>query len=912
MIEYHFAIMFKFIGNLLDSNEREIKKFEPITSTINSLEGSTKKLTDKKLREKTSYFRKKIKEGEDLEDLLPEAFATVREAARRTIGQRHFDVQLVGGMVLHQGKIAEMKTGEGKTLVATLPLYLNALTEKGTHLITVNDYLARRDAEWMGPIYHFLGLTVGVINHEQSYVYDPNPQTPEIANEEVIMDPESSLSPESEGLGVGKYLREVSRKEAYQADITYGTNNEFGFDYLRDNMAWEKNHISQRELNYAIVDEVDSILIDEARTPLIISAPAEESTEKYYQFASLVETLNLETDYVLDEKLRTANLTEIGISKIERTLGIDNLYEKDFSTLHLIEQSLKAKTLYHKDQDYVVKDGQVIIVDEFTGRLLPGRRYSEGLHQAIEAKEGVQIQKESKTLATVTFQNYFRLYEKLAGMTGTAATSAEEFHKVYKLEVIVVPTNKPMVRHDFSDAVYKTERAKYEAIAREIEEKHKKGQPVLLGTTSIEKNELISSLLKRKKVTHEVLNAKNHEREAQIIANAGQRGAATIATNIAGRGVDIKLGEGVVKLGGLHIIGTERHEARRIDNQLRGRSGRQGDPGSSRFYASLQDDIMRLFGGDQIANLMNTLRLPEDVPIENTIVSKAIENAQSKVEGHNFDIRKHLVEYDDVLNKQREIVYSKRKKIIEDVENKDSEEGQRKLKEIILNNIDSEIENIVNLSAKEESETDTDKAMAEFATIIPFDESSQKQIKKQVDESSDKEKAIDLFKKLARDVYEAREKQMGPELMAQIEKIILLSTIDTLWTSHLEDISDLREGIGLRGYAARDPLVEYKSEAFNLFESLVNSIDYEVVHRIFKVQLAPQEQQGRPHQHEHATTQTSTSSSEAVSSKIGSTPVEAQPVPSIKKKIGRNDPCPCGSGLKYKKCGLINSPSHKG
>jgi preprotein translocase subunit SecA len=612
--------MFKFLGTLLDSNEREIKKFQPIVDQVNSLEKNVKRLTDKKLREKTDEFKRRLEKGASLDDILPEAFASVRESAVRTIGQRHFDVQIMGGVVLHQGKISEMKTGEGKTLVSTLPLYLNALTGKGAHLVTVNDYLAKRDAEWMGPIYHLLGLSVGVISHEKSHVFDPNPKTPETSKEELKMSPEESLSPEEEGLGVGKFLREVSRREAYAADITYGTNNEFGFDYLRDNMANELDDMSQRPLHYSIVDEVDSILIDEARTPLIISSPAAKATEKYYQFAKLVDRLVKDTDYIIDEKLKTASLNEIGIAKVERVLGIPNLYERDFETIHHIEEALKAKTLYQKDKDYVVREGQVIIVDEFTGRMLPGRRYSEGLHQAIEAKEGVEIQRESRTLATISFQNYFRLYEKLAGMTGTAATSAEEFHKVYELDVIIVPTNEPMVRKDRTDGIFKTEKAKWQAVVAEIGEKNKKGQPVLVGTTSIDKNELLSDFLKRKKIPHEVLNAKNHEREAQIIAKAGHKGAVTVATNMAGRGVDIKLGNGITKLGGLHVLGTERHEARRIDNQLRGRSGRQGDPGSSRFFSSLQDDIMRLFGGDAVAKIMDTLRIPEDMPIENSKV----------------------------------------------------------------------------------------------------------------------------------------------------------------------------------------------------------------------------------------------------------------------------------------------------
>lgn len=892
-----------FFGKILDSNEREINKLNPFVEKINSLEKNTKKLSDSKLREKTQEFRKKLEKGESLDDILPEAFACVREAAIRTIGQRHYDVQLIGGVVLHQGKITEMKTGEGKTLVATLPLYLNALESKGAHLVTVNDYLSRRDAEWMGPIFHLLGISVGVINHDKSYVFDPNPKTPKTETGEIKMDPEESLSPEEEGLGVGKFLREVSRREAYEADVTYGTNNEFGFDYLRDNMVTDLKRMVQRPLHFAIVDEVDSILIDEARTPLIISAPAEESTEKYYDFARIVDRLVEKTDYQIDEKSRTANLTELGVSKIERTLGVDNLYEKDFDTLHHIEESLKAKTLYLKDRDYVVKEGEVIIVDEFTGRLLPGRRYSEGLHQAIEAKEGVQIQRESLTLATVTFQNYFRLYNKLAGMTGTAATSAEEFHKVYTLDVIIIPTNEPMIRKDLSDKIYKTASAKFEAISDEIKERHEAGQPMLVGTTSIEKNELLSTLLKRRGIPHEVLNAKNHEKEAQIIAQAGQKKSVTIATNIAGRGVDIKLGEGVTKLGGLHIIGTERHEARRIDNQLRGRSGRQGDPGSTQFYVSLQDDIMRIFGGDTVANLMNSLKIPEDIPIENNIVSKAIEGAQGRVEGHNFDIRKRLVDYDDILNKQREIIYSLRKKVLTlgDKDNPEKEKAAEELKKMVEDKIDGEIEKIVSLSQLESSEIDYERIGTEYFTILPFDEPSQKEIREEIKKQSIPEKIEEYLKKLAHQVYEKREEQFGKELTREIEKLVLISVIDTLWVSHLEDIDHLREGIGLRGYAGRDPLVEYKSEAFKLFENLMESIDYEVVHRIYKIQLQPQSQPEQPQERR-----------QTFENKVEEGASSPVPISTGQKKIGRNDPCPCGSGLKYKKCGLINSPKHKG
>ncbi len=891
--------MFKILGKLLDSNEREVDKLSPVVELVNSHEAVFKKLTDAKLKKVTEDFRKRLEDGETLEELLPEAFAATREAARRTIGQRHFDVQLMGGMILHQGKIAEMRTGEGKTLVATLPLYLNALEGKGVHLVTVNDYLAKRDAEWMGPIFHALGVSTGVINHESSFVFDPNPKTPSTEEDDVKMDPESSLSPEQEGLGVGKYLRPVSRQEAYLADITYGTNNEFGFDYLRDNMVQDMHDMVQRPLHFAIVDEVDSILIDEARTPLIISQQAEESTEKYYDFAKIIQKLTAETDYVVDEKLKTANLTEIGISKIERLTGVDNLYEKDFDSVHHIEEALKARTLFLKDRDYIVKEGEVIIVDEFTGRLMPGRRYSEGLHQAIEAKEGVEIQRESQTLATISFQNYFRLYEKLAGMTGTAVTSAEEFHKVYKLDVVIMPTNKPAVREDLPDSVFKNEHGKYEAIIEDIKERHKKGQPVLVGTTSIEKNELLGDLLKRAGVPHQLLNAKNHLKEAQIISEAGQKDAVTLATNIAGRGVDIKLGDGVAKLGGLHVIGSERHEARRIDNQLRGRSGRQGDPGSTKFYVSLQDDIMRLFGGDAITNVMNAFKLPDNVPIEAGLVSRAIESAQSRVEGHNFDIRKRVVDYDDVMNKQREIVYSLRKETLElgDRQNQDKENAQKELKTRMMEKIETELDVLVDSSVGEAEIIDADRIITEFNTIIPFDEESKKSLLEKAKAEVNPEKVKEFLKEIATQVYTQREEQFGAEMMREIEKLVMVSVTDTLWISHLDDIEELREGVGLRGYAGKDPLVEYKSEAFRMFEQLIDSIDHDVVQRIYKIQITPQQPT--------AQTKTTTSSSSSSSAETVSQTVK------VSDKIGRNDPCPCGSGLKYKKCGLVNSPTHQ-
>src|SRR3989344_4954326 len=716
--------MLGIFGKLLDSNEREVKSLKTTIDSIASFEKKLEKLDNKKLQTKFEEFKKRHEKGESLEDLLPEVFASAREAAKRTINERHFDVQLMAATTLHHGKIAEQRTGEGKTLSATPAIFLNAIPGKGVHLITVNDYLAKRDAGWMGPVYHALGVTVATIVHDEAFIYDPKYK---------------DTSHEDKRL---QHLKPVSRKEAYNADITYGTNNEFGFDYLRDNMVYKLSDKAQRGHYMAIVDEVDSILIDEARTPLIISAPAQEPTEKYVKFSKLIEKLDGTSDYVIDEKQRTANLTEHGILKIEKILGVDNLYEKDFSTLHHVEEALKARTLFQKDKDYVVKDGEVIIVDEFTGRLMMGRRYSEGLHQAIEAKEGVEIQQESQTLATISFQNYFRMYEKLAGMTGTAATEAEEFSKIYKLDVIIVPTNMDMIRIDDADAIYKTIGAKYSAVAAEIEKIHATGQPVLVGTTSIEKNEFLSDLLKKKKISHALLNAKNHEKEAEIIADAGAKGAVTVATNMAGRGVDIQLAKGVAELGGLYVIGTERHESRRIDNQLRGRSGRQGDPGVSKFFVSLEDDLMRIFGGDQVAKVMNFLKMPEDVPIENPLVSKEIEGV------------------------------------------------------VLANSQDG---------------VDFEKIVEDMSTIVPFDDKSKIDLQKQV-EQLNSEHITEFLIKLARDLYGQREKQVGEDISRQMETFVYLNTIDTLWIEHLDTMDDLRAGIGLRGYAQRDPLVEYKKE----------------------------------------------------------------------------------------------------
>lgn len=930
--------MIPLLGRLFDSNDREIKRLLPIIAEINALEESTKKLKDKDFPKKTKELRERVKKSESLDLILPEAFAYAREAGRRTIGLRHFDVQLMAAVALSEGKIAEQKTGEGKTLSAVPALYLNSLTGKSVHLVTVNDYLARRDAGWMGPIFHLLGVSVSSIINDASFLYDP-----EFTDEQAT---DYRLS----------HLRKISRKEAYEADVVYGINSEFGFDYLRDNMAQSLDDVAQRDFHYAIVDEVDSVLIDEARTPHIISAPDEAPSKRYYEYASLVDKLTPEIDYKIDEKLRTAHLTDHGIGKIEKLYGIANIYEKDFDTVYHLEAALKARTLFHKEKDYIVKDNQVILVDEFTGRLMEGRRLSDGLHQAIEAKEQVPIQRESKTLATVSLQNYFRMYERLAGMTGTAVTESEEFKKIYKLDVVAIPTNNPVVRKDYSDAVYKTMRAKLTAVAAEIAAANKRGQPVLVGTTSIEKNEIISQLLSRRGVKHEVLNAKNHQREAQIIAQAGEKGAVTVATNMAGRGVDIILGgetpktaDGrvalgtaewkkwekahgeVVELGGLYVIGTERHESRRIDNQLRGRSGRQGDPGASRFYVALDDDIMRLFGGDKIAGIMTRFNMPEDVPLEHPLVSRAIENAQVKVEGFNFDIRKHLVEYDDVLNKQREIIYSLRRKILEAGAHTDAD----MLNQEILERIESYIKSQVLMHTSEkpyapDAQNSNEKIIDEFITIIPFDEASQKQLVKQLEQLHTPDEKSEFLLKLATDLYLKRQEGFGQALSAQIAKAVMLSVVDNLWMNHLDAVDNLRQGIGLRGYAQKDPLVEYKNEGFRMFEQLVFGIDDEIVHRIYKVQVehpsasslrqgsgqAGQELLEHHHHHVHLntppeevseTSQTGQMSQrrQRIEREEGAMSVNTKVSKEGKvsnKKLGRNDPCWCGSGKKWKKC----------
>ncbi|WP_405001374.1 preprotein translocase subunit SecA [Geochorda subterranea] len=952
--------MLGLIKKVIDPNEREVRRLRGIVAQVNDLEPTVSALPDEALRAKTAEFRERIQRGATLDELLPEAFAVVREVARRTLGMRPFDVQVMGAVVLHEGRIAEMKTGEGKTLVATMPVYLNALLGRGVHVVTVNEYLARRDAEWMGAIYRFLGLSVGVITHDMGF---------------------------------------AERRRAYACDVTYGTNNEFGFDYLRDNMVWDVSQMVQRELYYAIVDEVDSILIDEARTPLIISGPAEESTEHYYTMARLVPRLVAGEDYTVDEKARTVALTEAGVARVEKMLGVDNLYDQQhFQLTHYLLQALRAHALFKRDRDYVVKDGQVIIVDEFTGRLMFGRRYSDGLHQAIEAKEGVPIQRESQTLATITFQNYFRMYEKLAGMTGTAATEEAEFQKIYGMDVVVIPTNKPMIRIDYPDLVYKTERAKLEAVVQEIEEMHRTGRPVLVGTVSIEKSERLSEMLTRRGIPHVVLNAKYHDKEAQIVAQAGKLGAVTIATNMAGRGTDIVLGGNpeylarerlkargftddevaqavdrvrfanlrlgvdgraasadgvasggaiepasddgaarideaarlyvelleqarretepehrkVVELGGLHIIGTERHEARRIDNQLRGRSGRQGDPGSSRFYVSLEDDLMRLFAADWVRRFMDRLGWEEDQPIENMQLTRAIENAQKKVESRNFEIRRQVLAYDDVMNRQREVVYQQRRRVLT---------GQD-LRESVLDMVARYVDALMATYADEKVHPE-DWDLAQLAERIGDVINRPGAVSAQELEGLKRSELRERLVELVRQAYQQREQRLGAVTMRQLERLVLLRVIDAKWIDHLRAMDDLREGIGLRAYGQRDPLVEYKMEAFNMFNAMIASIQEDALRYLFRVQLVSPEQEEeqarlrlRHLQLNRTEDGVSPAAQRAARARAAPWPpgraAAASGAPGgegasvvqrrVGVKVGRNDPCPCGSGKKYKHC----------
>ncbi len=892
-------------------HERDVKRMLPVVQQINSLEPEVSALSDEQLRGRTAEFRERLRPVVEalnnakkevppdenvvkaaqadlqaaLDDLLPEAFAVCREAGKRTLNMRHFDVQLMGGVVLHNGKISEMKTGEGKTLVATLPVYLNALTGRGVHVVTVNDYLARRDSEWMGRVYQFLGLTVGVIQNQHG---------------------------------------DRERQEAYRADVTYGTNNEYGFDYLRDNMKFDLESMVQRDHVYGIVDEVDSILIDEARTPLIISGPSEERVDKYYSVDRIVPRLVKETDYQVDEKQHTAVLTEEGVLHAEKLLGGIELYEPaNMDTLHAVNQALRAHTLYRLDVDYVVKDGEVLIVDEFTGRLMPGRRWSDGLHQAVEAKEGVRIEAENQTLATITFQNYFRMYDKLAGMTGTADTEAAEFDKIYSLEVVVIPPNKPMIRIDNADLVYRTEREKFDAIVEEIKELHEKGQPALVGTISIEKSEHLSSMLKKQGVPHVVLNAKYHEREAEIVAQAGRKSAVTIATNMAGRGTDILLGgnpefqaaqltkdvtdpaerrrieeemrqqwivdhEEVVRLGGLHILGTERHESRRIDNQLRGRSGRQGDPGSSRFYLSLEDDLMRIFGGDRLMNWMQRLGMEEGIPIEHGMVTRSIERAQKQVEGRNFEARKHLLEYDDVMNKQRKSIYTLRRSIL------DGREG----KEYILNAAADIVEFLVDTHIPEDAREHPNETElnAELFDFFGVDLKSAGVDLSTMPRETAKERLIEAVKKR----YEEKEAAVGPEMMRLHEKYLLLQVIDQQWKDHLLNIDHLKEGIGLRGYGQRDPLVEYKKESFDLFQDMMERTQDRVVKYLWKMEIVLEQEQSETQRVQRSLPPQKPKQQPMYLSGSGGS--EPQTIRRKEAKVGRNDPCPCGSGKKYKKC----------
>ena len=835
------TLMKKIFG---DPNAKELKICQGYVEQINALEPEMVKLSDASLYAKTSEFKLRLSKGETLDDILVEAFAVVREAARRVLGLRHFDVQLIGGCVLHRGKIAEMRTGEGKTLVATLPVYLNALTGQGVHVVTVNEYLARRDSEDMGRVYRFLGLTVGLVKHEMDF-------------------------PE--------------RKAAYAADITYGTNNEFGFDYLRDNMVVSVDQMVQRPLSFAVVDEVDSILIDEARTPLIISGPGEKSTDLYKTLSHIVAQLTVgeDNDYTVDEKLKTVSPTEKGIAKVEKLLGVKNMYEGeagvDFS--HQLMQALKAKALMLLDRDYVVKDGEVIIVDEFTGRLMFGRRFSEGLHQAIEAKEGVKVERESQTLATITFQNYFRMYKKLSGMTGTAKTEEQEFQKIYRLDVIVIPTNKPMVRIDYPDVIYKTKKAKYKAAADDIAECHKTGRPVLVGTTSIQQSEELSEVLKHRGIKHNVLNAKFHEKEAEIIADAGQYGAVTIATNMAGRGTDIVLGEGVPELGGLHIVGTERHESRRIDNQLRGRCARQGDPGSTRFYLSLEDDLMRLFGSDNISGIMDKLGMEDDEPIEHKLVTRSIESAQKKVESRNFDMRKHVLEYDDVMNQQREVIYEQRRRIL----------MKGDLKENIIDMINRLVDRTMTMYAPPEVYSEEWDLPAMIAYAEEFYAPEGKLTVEHLQTLS-REELDEYLHETAINHYEERENMMGSGVMRELENLVMLKVVDSQWMEHLDAMDMLREGVGLRAYGQRDPLVEYKFEAYDMFEAMKGAIQDDVVRYIYRVNLVSQ-----PKVEDHL-------ANASVNNPSGDSETEKKQPLHNKNEIGRNDPCPCGSGKKYKNC----------
>ena len=848
-----------------DPNEAPVKPFQPIVADVNALEPEMAALDDAGLAALGAEFRGRLAAGETLDDLLPESFAATREVARRTIGQRPYDTQILGAATLHAGKIAEMKTGEGKTLTATLAVALNAVEGRGVHVVTVNDYLAKRDAQWMGQVYHGLGLSTACIQHDEAFLFDPDWESP---------DPRLAK------------LRPVTRQEAYAADITHGTNNEFGFDFLRDNMVSTAAQRVQRELRYAIVDEVDNILIDEARTPLIISGQAAQATDKYYQFAQVVKQLRPEKHYELDAKARSATLTDEGIDKVEQLLQIpdgESIYDERYIELtHYLEQALKAHAIFQRDKDYIVRDDEVIIVDEFTGRMMVGRRYSEGLHQAIEAKEGVRVRRQNVTMATITFQNYFRMYDKLSGMTGTAKTEAEEFRRIYNLDVVSIPTNRPMVREDHGDLIFKNEQGKFNAVVAEIEEMRAAGRPTLVGTTSVETSERLSALLQRHKIPHQVLNAKQHEREAAIVAEAGQAAAVTIATNMAGRGTDIVLGPGVKEAGGLHIIGTERHESRRIDNQLRGRAGRQGDPGSSRFYVSLQDDLMKRFGSDRITGLMERLGMEEDVPIEHRVISKSIESAQTKVEGHNFDLRKHVVQYDDVMNKHREVIYRDRGEIVA------GEDMHDRVWELIEGEIAAIVDGHLNAAMKGE-DPDYEGMIEAYTGLIPLTKLELDDI-----DGMDREELIDLLTDDAEAAYGEVEARFGPETMRKVERHVMLATIDKLWVEHLTAMDELREGVGLQAYGQKDPLVVYKTQGYDLFQALIAHIQHDVARTIFRVQPAVAQQPVRTAVTDEAAAAT-TNRNGANGNGNGHTPRRTN-------RVGANDPCWCGSGKKYKRC----------
>lgn len=878
--------MFKSLKNLFDEDVRRIKSYQPIIKKINDFESEISKLNDQELSQKTIYFKELLKTGKTLDDILPEAFAVIREAIRRVIGERAYDVQLMAAITLHQGAIAEQKTGEGKTHSVVFPAYLNALTEKGVHIITPNDYLTRVGAGWYPKALNLLGISTSCIINEQSFVLDPN-----------YTDPSETIDNRL------AHLRPITRQEAYLADVTYGTNNEFGFDYLRDHMAPDQGRVVQRSHYFAIVDEVDFVLIDEARTPLIISSPNNQPVDKYYNFAKIVEKLQ-PTDYVIDEKTRSATLSEYGIRKVEKVLNVSNLYEESFETIHYIENAIKAQAIFHKDKDYVVKDGEIIIVDEFTGRLMNGRRWSDGLHQAVEAKEGVKVQQESQTWATITFQNYFRLYEKLAGMTGTAATESEEFKKIYDLDVVPIPTNNPKQRIDEGDLIFKSQRSKYAAIANFVEEKYKTGQPVLIGTTSIEKNQIVSNLLKKKGLPHQVLNAKNHRSEAEIISKAGKKGAITVATNMAGRGVDIILGgpkddvdkkvwqkehDEVLSLGGLCVVGTERHESRRIDNQLRGRSGRQGDPGFSRFYVALDDDLMRVFGGEKISSLMSRFNMPEDVPLTHPLVSKVIEQIQVKVEGFNFDSRKNLVEYDDVINKQRTIVYQLRDQTL-----LNQRDNPDKNKETIFKNIETQINSIISMNSDyENGKIDFEKVILEFCEILPLDPQQRAGLKTKLEKAND---PSEFLIKTLTDQWQQRVDYFGQDLANSITTFAIISTIDPLWVEHLTALDDLRDGVRLRGYAQKDPLIEYRKEGFEMFQRLMSQFEYNLVRKLYRLE---------PVTDPNLIPKNVTEGRGDSMSEIPEAEPELPPKQETVKNdqvIGRNDLCPCGSGKKYKKC----------